>query len=81
VIVYHLFYDRLNNTSYPIRAFYPVYSLVTVKGSAKLSPAVDESLYNSDFNRRVFSRVFNADLLSISHFSSIAGAATNQKVR
>jgi hypothetical protein len=69
VIVYHLFYERLNETSYPIRAFYPVYSLVRVGRSAKLSPAADESLYSRDFNRRVFSIIFNADLLSISHFS------------
>ena len=63
------FYERLNETSYQIRAFYPVYSLVRVESSAKLCPAADESLYSSDFNRRVFSRVFNADLLSLSHFS------------
>jgi hypothetical protein len=69
VIVYHVFYERLNETSYQIRAFYPVYSLVRVGRSANLSPAADESLYSSDFNRRVFSRIFNADLLSISHFS------------
>lgn len=43
-------------------------SLVRVGRSAKLSPAADESLYSSDFYR-VFSRVFNADLVSLSHFS------------
>ena len=48
--------------------FTPVYSLVRLGRSANLSPAADESLYSSDFNRRVFSRVFNADLLSIFHF-------------
>ncbi len=63
------FYERLNETSYQIRAFYPVYSLVRVGRSAKLCRAADESLYSRDFNRRVFSRVFNADLLSLFHFS------------
>ena len=33
------------------------------------APHVTEKGYISDFNRRVYSRVFNADLLSISHFS------------
>ena len=68
MIVYHLFYERLNETCYPIPAFYPVYFLFRVKTAPKLSPAADESLYSRDFNCRVFSRVFNADLLSISHF-------------
>src|SRR4028119_621753 len=33
------------------------------------APHVTEKGYIRDFNRRVYSRVFNADLLSISHFS------------
>ena len=41
----------INETSSRIRAFYPVYYLVRVGRSAKLSPAADESLYIAVLNK------------------------------
>ena len=81
MILYHLFYERLNETSYQIRAFYRVYSLVRVGRSAKISPAADESLYSSDFIAEYSQEFLTQICYHFLIFPSIAGTATNQKVR
>ena len=81
MIVYHFFYERLNETSSPIRAFYPVYSLVRAGRSAKLCPTRTKvciaAIFIAEYSQEILTQICYQFLI----FPSIAGAATNQKIR